>query len=102
MPENPRPRPVGPLRAGSLLVASATLAAALALTGTGCGGTQTPGPMLPTADSNVPAPPNVDRSKCDDKGKQVITADTNQDKKPDVWKFFVVSGDVQVLSCKQV
>ena len=106
MPENPRPRPVGPLRAGSLLVASATLAAALALTGTGCGGTQTPGPMLPTADSNVPAPPNVDRSKCDDKGKQVITADTNQDKKPDVWKFFATTTlngqQVQVITCKQV
>ena len=42
----------------------------------------------PTQASNVAAPPSVDRSKCSDKGKQVVTADTNLDKKPDVWKFF--------------
>jgi hypothetical protein len=56
--------------------------------------------------SNVPAPPSVDRSKCSDKGKQIVTADTNLDKKPDVWKFFtsVQQGGqtVSVLSCKQV
>jgi hypothetical protein len=38
--------------------------------------------------SNVPAPPSVDRSKCSDKGKQIVTADTNLDKKPDVWTFY--------------
>src|SRR5215831_10174462 len=101
MPENRRPRLAGPQ--ATLLLASATLVALV----TGCSGTtQTPGPMLPTADSNVPAPPNVDRSKCDDKGKQVITADTNQDKKPDVWKFFATTTlngqQVQVITCKQV
>ena len=26
--------------------------------------------------------------KCNDKDKHVVTADTNEDKKPDVWKFF--------------
>jgi hypothetical protein len=56
--------------------------------------------------SNVPAAPNVDRSKCSDKGKQVVTVDTNLDKKPDVWKYFTSSQQegqtVSVLSCKQV
>ena len=56
--------------------------------------------------SNVPAPPSVDRSKCSDKGKQIVTADTNLDKKPDVWKFFATvqqnGQSVSVLSCKQV
>ena len=56
--------------------------------------------------SNVPAPPDVDRSKCSDKGKQVVTLDINLDKKPDVWKFFgSVQQDgqtVSVLTCKQV
>jgi hypothetical protein len=40
------------------------------------------------AGSNVPAPPTVDRSKCSDKGKQIVTADTNLDKKPDVWTYY--------------
>jgi hypothetical protein len=56
--------------------------------------------------SNVPAAPNVDRSKCSDKGKQVVTVDTNLDKKPDVWKYFTtVQQDgqtISVISCKQV
>jgi uncharacterized membrane protein len=56
--------------------------------------------------SNVPTAPNVDRSKCTEAGKQVVTGDTNMDKKPDVWKYFVsknVGGNtVQVLVCKQV
>src|SRR5581483_3747212 len=59
-----------------------------------------------TGNSNVPAPPSVDRSKCSDKGKQIVTADTNLDKKPDVWKFFTTvqqgGQSVSVLSCKQV
>jgi hypothetical protein len=85
------------------------VAGALFVTGflSGCGG----GPekkddnaML--AGGNVPAPPNVDRSKCTDQGKQVVTTDTNQDKKPDVWKFFATAQQdgqaVSVLTCKQV
>jgi len=63
--------------------------------------------MAPSASgSNVPAAPTVDRSKCSDKGKQIVTADTNLDKKPDVWKFFTTvqqgGQSVSVLSCKQV
>jgi hypothetical protein len=62
--------------------------------------------MASLAGSNVPAAPSVDRSKCSDKGKQVVTADTNLDKKPDVWKFFSSvqqnGQNVAILSCKQV
>ena len=95
-------------RSGLLGASALVIAALVPALLTGCGTTQQPGSMQPgpLADSNVPAPPNVDRSKCSDKGKQVITADTNQDKKPDVWKFFTMGNqngqDVQVLSCKQV
>jgi len=64
------------------------------------------GEMTVGGNSNVPPAPQVDRSKCSDKGKEIVTADTNQDKKPDVWKFFQtvnVNGQkVQVLTCKQV
>src|SRR5882762_8306394 len=73
---------------------------------TACGSTQHAGEMSSMNDSNVPNAPTIDRSKCSDKGKEIVTADTNQDKKPDVWKFFatsVQSGQkVQVLTCKQV
>src|SRR5690349_3986760 len=99
-----RRRSLGPgaasLRTVRLVAGLLGLAAGLAA----CGSTQPAGSMQANAagNSNVPAAPNVDRSKCSDKGKQVITADTNQDKKPDVWKFFVMAGDVQILSCKQV
>src|SRR5262245_36373141 len=85
----------------------ALLAGVLAVPLTGCASSQQPGAMAgPGSDSNVPLPPNVDRSKCSDRGKQVITADTDQDKKPDVWKFFATSNQngqqVQILACKQV
>lgn len=54
--------------------------------------------------SNVPPPPNVDRTKCDKSGKQVVTVDTNQDKNPDVWKFYVPvqqgSQTIQQMTCK--
>jgi hypothetical protein len=81
-------------------------AALLALTLAACGETQKQSVNGPVLGSNIPAAPNVDRSKCDDKGKQVVTADTNQDQKPDVWKFFQNTQQngqqVQVLACKQV
>ena len=47
-----------------------------------------------------------DRSRCDDKGKQVITTDTNGDGKPDVIKLFTVveqgGQKLQQLTCRQV
>src|SRR4051812_48633083 len=48
----------------------------------------------------------VDMTRCDPKGKQVVTADTNADKKSDVTKLYEtrdVNGQkVQILACKQV
>ncbi len=47
-----------------------------------------------------------DRSRCDDRGKQVVTSDTDGDGKPDVIKLFTVveqgGQQVQQLSCRQV
>jgi hypothetical protein len=49
---------------------------------------------------------SVDRSRCDDRGKQVIAADTNGDNKADVLKLYVSAGkgdqSGQTLVCKQV
>ena len=62
--------------------------------------------MSSAADTNVPSAPQIDRTKCSDKGKDIVTADTNQDKKPDVWKFFQPTNQggqqVEILTCKQV
>jgi antitoxin component YwqK of YwqJK toxin-antitoxin module len=83
-------------------------AAVLLLAGalTGCASTPQAGEMATASNSNIPNAPSIDRSKCSDKGKEIITADTNLDKKPDVWKFFqptIQNGQkVQVLTCKQV
>ena len=82
------------------------LAATLGLGGVlGCGGAQ----KAPTQNAaaagatNVQAPPPIDRSRCKATGKQVMEADTNLDKKPDVWKYFVANGQgAQVMTCKQV
>src|SRR5262245_60943278 len=71
----------------------------------GCGSTPQHAEMVNTA-SNAQASPLVDRDKCNDKDKHVITADTNLDKKPDVWKFFksvdMGGQKTEVMSCKQV
>lgn len=74
------------------------------LAAAGCGGSKTPSPQTPAAlGGNVSAPPPVDRSRCKSDGKQVVGADTNGDKKPDVWKYFVPNGaGAQVATCKQV
>jgi hypothetical protein len=48
----------------------------------------------------------VDRSRCDDRGKQLVASDTNGDKRPDVLKLFVSTGSgdnaAQRMVCKQV
>jgi len=83
---------------------------AVALGISGCGGSKaaaSPG----TASSGLKFSQNdfgaqFDRSRCDDKGKQVVTADTNGDGKPDVIKLFTVveqgGQKVQQLTCRQV
>jgi hypothetical protein len=83
-----------------LMVSAAVLPAAIG----GCGSTPKHAEMVSA--SNAPASPLVDRDKCNDKDKHVVTADTDQDKKPDVWKFFktvdIGGQKTEVLSCKQV
>jgi hypothetical protein len=75
-----------------------------AVGGAGCGGSQ-PKPQNPAgavAASNVPGAPLVDRSRCSPEGKQAMVLDTNRDKKPDVWKYFIAgTGGAQVLACKR-
>jgi hypothetical protein len=48
----------------------------------------------------------IDQTRCDPRGKQVVVADTNQDKKPDVTKLYetreLAGQKTQVLACKQV
>jgi hypothetical protein len=93
-------------RLADLRLAAALLLVSSAATLTACGGTPHAGEMAVGGDSNIPNAPQIDRSKCSDRGKEIVTADTNLDKKPDVWKFFQtvnVNGQkVQVLTCKQV
>src|SRR5688572_30389902 len=57
----------------------------------GCGGktqqTVSAGPSISAGGTF-----QVDRTRCDERGKQVQTADTNNDKKPDVTKLYEVRG----------
>jgi hypothetical protein len=72
-----------------------------------CGGTQNqvanPTMDLKVAQSDFGA--KFDRSRCDDKGKQVVSLDANGDGKPDVIKLFQSAAQdghaVQQLVCKQ-
>jgi hypothetical protein len=75
----------------------------------GCGGSTAAGSPAAKADlklSQTDFGAQFDRSRCNDQGKQVITADTNGDGKPDVVKLFTVGElngqKVQQLSCRQV
>jgi hypothetical protein len=78
----------------------------LALLVAACAQTPKHAEMVASGANNVPTPPNVDRTKCDEKGKNVITADTNLDQKPDVWKFYqtvdVGGQKTEILTCKEV
>ena len=71
----------------------------------GCGSTPKKAEMV-SQGPNVPPSPLVDRAKCNDKDKHVVTADTDSDKKPDSWKFFktidVGGQKTEVITCKQV
>ena len=71
----------------------------------GCGSSQSAGPQTQANAGGLSeaAGPAVDRSRCQAAGKQVVEADTNLDKKPDVWKYYVPNGQgAEVLACKQV
>jgi hypothetical protein len=68
--------------------------AALFLVG-GCGSA----PKAPPASAAaMKTKTSVDRSRCDERGKRVVTADVNRDGRPDVWKLFN-GGE---MTCKQV
>jgi len=87
---------------GRLSTLVAVVGVGLVLGSIVCGSTQNAAPVTPSATSNVPGAPPVDRTRCKAEGKQVTTADTNQDGKPDVWKYFVPNGQgAEVLTCKQ-
>jgi len=72
----------------------------------GCGSTQKVGQVPPPLMASAPESPAADRTKCNDRGKQIVTVDTNHDEKADVWKFFQTverNGEkVEVLTCKEV
>ena len=81
----------------SLLAAGALLAP---LSLAACGSTPKHAEMVSAPQgARPPEGPAVDRTKCNDKDKHVITADTNQDQKPDVWKYFqnVDSGGQKIV-----
>jgi hypothetical protein len=86
-----------------LVVSAVPLGAFLGVSG--CGSTPKHAEMVSTVNASSGSP-LVDRAKCNDKDKHVVTADTDQDKKPDVWKFFrsvdMGGQKTEVLSCKQV
>jgi hypothetical protein len=70
-----------------------------------CGSTPKHAEMVSSA-PNAEAGLAVDRSKCNETGKNVVTADTNQDQKPDVWKYFQTvdmgGQKIEILTCKQI
>jgi hypothetical protein len=73
----------------------------------GCGSTQktvgNPGSELKVSNEDFGA--KFDRSRCDDRGKQVVSLDANGDGKPDVIKLFLQGSQdgrtVNQLVCKQ-
>ena len=85
-------------RQGGLRVLLVCSAAALL----GCAGKTDTG----VANAGSAAGMQVDPTRCDAKGKTVVVADTNQDKKPDVTKMYetrdVGGQKTQILTCKQV
>ena len=58
------------------------------------------------AKSGQPEAAVVDKSRCEPAGKKVVELDINNDKKPDVWKFYVKVAEngaqVDALTCKEV
>jgi hypothetical protein len=71
-----------------------------------CGASPKHAEMVSSPGASASDATAVDRNKCDETGKTVVTADTNQDQKPDVWKYFqtvdVGGQKTEILTCKQV
>jgi hypothetical protein len=60
-----------------------------------CGPASKPTPAGPSA---MKTKSNIDRSRCDEKDKRLVTGDMDRDGKPDIWKLYRGSE----LTCKQV
>jgi hypothetical protein len=95
-------------RASSWTARFLSIGLGIAAVSAGCGGTQTPPAGNPGSDPKVSQSDfgaKFDRSRCDDRGKQVVSLDANGDGKPDVIKIFVSATQdghsVQQLVCKQ-
>jgi hypothetical protein len=94
-------------RASTSLARLFSIALGMAALVPACGGQQKQ-PANPSVDLKVSQSDfgaKFDRSRCDDKGKQVVSLDANGDGKPDVVKLFLSATQdghtVQQLVCKQ-
>ena len=71
-----------------------------------CAHDATKGGTTAADQSNQPEAVVVDKSRCQPSGKKVVELDINNDKKPDVWKFYVKVAEngatVDALTCKEV
>jgi hypothetical protein len=95
-------------RAAKLTARVLSIGLGIAALSTACGGPQTPRAGTPGSDLKVSQGDfgaTFDRSRCDDRGKQVVSLDANGDGKPDVVKLFIPATQdghaVQQLVCKQ-
>lgn len=70
----------------------------------GCGGKKTP--AAPAGGDTSASVPKVDPTLCEVAGKNVVTYDLNQDKRPDVWRLYKNEEEggtkVEYMTCKQV
>lgn len=92
-----------PKKLASVLLPALLVAGSFSVGVLGCGGSQKKGTANAASGGQVDwGMGNLDRSRCKESGKQVVTADTNQDSKADVWKFYAAGSAGQALTCKQV
>ncbi len=76
----------------------------LALTTAGTGATARRASLSPECASDADCVgrfPHLDRSRCDPKGKRVITMDLNGDGRPDTWKYYAKAAGQELLTCTQ-
>jgi len=89
----------------NLLLPSAAGVLCISMSVSGCGGkVKATTSLVPSAGAGGMT---IDRTRCEERGKQVVVSDTNFDQKPDVTKLYdTVAGaggeKTQVLACKQV
>jgi len=95
-------------RASTTIARCLSFGLGLAAVSAGCSGSQMPSPANPGSDVKLAQSDfgaKFDRSRCDDRGKQVVSLDANGDGKADVVKIFVAANQdghaIQQLVCKQ-